>query len=347
MLIPSRQVDLLTTTTKLSGYHEEDSWYAHPIVLDAIEVLRRIVRGYAAMVSLEPEKCPLLVSTVKIFMKNRYPNDRLEVTMFKPPSKSFLLHSDFTITKEDYDILQASDPERDFTQESKFQVGQQWPITTHQFRRSLAFYAVNSGFVSLPTLKRQYKHLTQEMTKYYSRNNENVKTVFGHYDTKSKQYVLPLSHIAYEVQIGMPIATAESLLKDLMDEDITLYGKSGSYFEKQRHKLREGDVLIEELIEDTARKVKNGEAAYRKTLLGGCTNTEVCSCAILGEFADCLTSKCAVIKSSNVDRLIESTKKEIKSYDFDSIEYHAAKAELDELVPVQKRNPLQPLSPQT
>ncbi|MBA35528.1 MAG: integrase [Oleispira sp.] len=335
-LVPSDLVSLLSTTTKLEGYLNEDSWYAHPAVLDAVEILRRIVRGYAATVSIDPEKCPLLVSTVRLFMKNSFSSERLEVTSFKLTAKTVLSNTAFRIMQEDYDVLCASDPVRDFSKEQSFQVGQQWPLTTHQFRRSLAFYAVNSGFVSLPTLKKQFKHLSQEMTKYYSRNNQQLKTVFGHYDTKEKQYILPLNHIAYEVQVGMPLATAEALLSDLLEDDVTLYGKSGGYIEKQRDRLRDGEVLVEEFVEKTADKVRNGEISYRKTLLGGCTNAEICECSILGEFSDCLFSKCSVIKSKNLEILIESTERELQSYEINSVEYLSTKSELDELIRYKK-----------
>ncbi|MGI2014545.1 hypothetical protein [Shewanella oncorhynchi] len=337
-LVPPRLINILTTTTKLTGYLSEETWYAHPIVIKAITVLRRIVRGYASMVSIEPENCPLIISVVKIFMKNHIDDSRIEVPVFKPTSKTFLNSSAFTITKDDCDVLQASDPTRNISQEQKFQVGQQWPLTTHQFRRSLAFYALSSGFVSIPTLKRQFKHSSQEMTKFYSRNFEQIKTIFGHFDSKTKKYVLPINHIAFEFQVGMPLAAVESLLHDLMDEEVELYGKSGGYFERQRDRLRNGEVLVEEFKENTTKMVLNGEVSYRKTLLGGCTNPDTCECSILGEFADCLTSECAVIKSDNIEALIKSTDRELQSYAEGSIEYLSTKSELDELIKYKKFN---------
>lgn len=325
-------VNLLSTTTKFSGYRKEESWLAHSTVLKAVSSLQAIVRSYAEVVGGEPNAYPLLVSTVKIFLKNHFDADRSEVTTFKNSNKSFLSNPEFRITEADFEVLQASDPDRNFADESKFNVGMPWPLTSHQSRRSLAFYALNSGFVSLPTLAKQFKHLSQEMSRYYSRNFENVTTIFGHYDVKAKKYVLPLNHIALEVQVGMSLETAEAILNDLMDEGVKLHGKTGSYLERQRSRLNNGEVLVEELKDETVKKVNNGEFSYRKTLLGGCTNDDVCECSILGEFADCLTSSCAVIKSGNVDELIASTTKELSTYNPESVEYLATKEELDELV---------------
>lgn len=331
-LVPEQIIQLLSTTTKFEGYRKEVTWFAHSVVLDAVTILKRIVRGYAAMVSIEPEKCPLFVSTVGIFLKFNIPRDRLEVCIFKEKRKVFDKTPEFIIKQSDYDVLQASDPSRNFSDEQSFQVGNFWPLKTHQFRRSLAFYAINSGFVSLPTVRKQFKHLTQEMAKYYSRNNGNIKSIFGCFDAKMNMYVLPLNHIAYEVQVGMPIATAEALLLDILNSDASLHGKTGGYFERHRRQISDGDISIESLKEETVKKVANGEISYRKTLLGGCTNINECECAILGEFSNCLTSECAVIKSSNIESLIERMKRELSLYEQNSIEYSAAKNELDDLL---------------
>lgn len=169
------------------------------------------------------------------------------------------------------------------------------------------------------------------MSKYYSRNFENVKTIFGHYDTEQQCYVLPSKHIAFDIQVGMSLDTAQNLINDLLDNS-TLYGKTGGYLEKQKERLKSGEIHIEELKESTYQSVERGEISYRKTLLGGCTNNDVCECSILGEFADCLTSKCAVIKESNIDSLIERTKDELSKYDVNSIEYLSTQSELDDLL---------------
>lgn len=325
-------VELLSTTTKFTGFRKEDSWFAHEVVIDAVTVLQRVARGYADYVGADVERFPLFVSTVKLFMKNYFSKERVEVTVYKDRAKSFENDSRFIITREDYEILQASDPERDFSSDERFQVGKPWPFTSHQYRRSLAFYAANSGFVSLPTLMRQFKHLAQQITKYYSRNNQNIKTIFGHYDFERKVYVLPISHISYELQVGMSLEAAEMILADLLDKGATLYGKEGGYLERARKRLESGEVLVEEFKEDTVKRLRNGEISYRKTLLGGCTNIDVCECSILGEFSQCLDSKCAVIKSSSVDSLIDSTRRELECYEKDSVEYLATKDELESLL---------------
>ncbi len=47
------------------------------------------------------------------------------------------------------------------------EVGKPWPLTFHQYRRSLSVYAHRSGMVSLPALNGQLQHITDEMRAYF------------------------------------------------------------------------------------------------------------------------------------------------------------------------------------
>ncbi|WP_172380279.1 hypothetical protein [Vibrio sp. Vb339] len=327
-IVPKRTIKIISITTKFSGYKKEATWFAPPIVERAVQVLQALVRGMAKVNNLNPEDCPLisspncLNSSIKIM--------KPKVAM-KEQIKSSFRTADFQIIKEDLDILEASDSERNFSLEPQFNVGQVWPLTTHQLRRSLAFYAVNSGFVSLPTVKTQFKHTSKGLSKYYSRNFEKVHTIFGNYDVKTKSYVLPQTHFAYEIQIGVSLDTANKLITDMIGE-FPIFGKSGGFLEKQKEKFLNGDIPVEELKEDTYKHVESGQMSYRTTLLGGCTNPNICECALLGEFSSCLTSKCAVIKRSNVESLIERPRNELMKYDKGSVEYLSTQAELQKLL---------------
>nr|WP_319556024.1 hypothetical protein [uncultured Vibrio sp.] len=331
-LIPKKTIKIISTTTKFSGYKKEATWLAPSIAAQAVKVLQALVRGMAKVNDLNPEDCPLIGSPLCII--NSVDVMTPKVSMKESSKSSFRIEA-FLITKEDRDILKASDPERDFSSDSKFDIGQPWPLTTHQLRRSLAFYAVNSGFVSLPTVRTQFKHLSQEMSKYYSRNFEKVNTIFGNYDVNTKSYVLPQTHFAYEIQIGVSLDTANNLITDIVG-GVPLLGKSGGFLEKQKERFLNGEIPVEELKEDTAKRVESGEISYRKTLLGGCTNLDTCECSLLGEFSDCLTSKCAVIKSSNIDSLIDRTQNELDKYDTNSVEFLSTQAELQELLNFKK-----------
>ncbi|XAW89241.1 hypothetical protein ABDK09_20955 [Vibrio sp. CDRSL-10 TSBA] len=235
LVYPESSVNILSTTTKFTGYKEESTWLAPPPVIKAVSILQAITGVIAKISNVASEQCPLFSSTMNI--KLRTP---VEVS-FSTPKKENLNrvfnNESFQITEEDLEVLRASDESRDFDQDPRFSVGSPWPVTTHQFRRSLAFYAVNSGFVSLATVQKQFKHLSQEMSKYYSRNFENVKTIFGHYDTEQQCYVLPSKHIAFDIQVGMSLDTAQNLMADLLD-NTTLYGRNWRVFREAKEQVK-------------------------------------------------------------------------------------------------------------
>ncbi|MEW3673854.1 integrase, partial [Pseudomonas aeruginosa] len=89
-------------------------------------------------------------------------------------------------------------------------------LTSHQFRRSLAFYGSCSGFLSLPTLRAQFKHMTIQMARYYANGFDNLRTIFGYYDEKKIDFVLPYNHFAFEFQMAMPMSVANQLIADLL-----------------------------------------------------------------------------------------------------------------------------------
>lgn len=343
VVVPTEMIKLISTTTKYTGYQKEDSWYAPKEVIKAVELLRMIALGMCKMKNLDPQECPLFLN-VALGRKDGKPKS---VTSFskvnqETNSPSLKWYTGAVITKHDMDILQASEPDRDFYNEKessgeiRFKIGGIWPLTSHQFRRSLAFYASNSGFVSIPTLKKQYKHLTKEITKYYARNHQNIESIFGHYDPKTGEWKLPEGHVIFDCQAAVPVETVNNLIDDIIGSDSILFGKSGSYISRQSERIFNGEVQVEEFRENTLKKVHNGEIAYNETLLGGCTNAEGCDCRILGEFTDCLGSDCAVIKKDKVEKQISEIRQSMECYQPTDGEYQVLEVELNSLLKFKK-----------
>jgi integrase len=71
------------------------------------------------------------------------------------------------IRQSDIDELNRLELDRGW-QRDGIEVGSRWPLTFHQLRRSLSVYAHRSGMVSLPALKAQLQHITDEMRAYYA-----------------------------------------------------------------------------------------------------------------------------------------------------------------------------------
>ena len=230
-----------------------------------------------------------------------------------------------------------SDPSRDFYNEPAFAVGQPWPLTSHQFRRSLSFYGSSSGFLSLPTLRVQFKHMTIEMARYYSNHYDNLRTVFGYYDDKKKDFVLPSNHFAFEYQMAMPMSVANQLIADLLFNEEPLFGGTGSYMEKQKARVKAGEIQIEDVRADTEQRVKSGAISYRPTLLGGCTKAGRCYSFLLGDYAECLSCESAIIKPNKLNAAIEDAANELCSYAEGSGEYQIVKGDIERLTAFKAR----------
>jgi hypothetical protein len=148
---------------------------------------------------------------------------------------------------EDGDIreLEQIDPHRAWRSETKFRIGQTWPFKTHQLRRSLALYAHRSGLVSLTSLRRQLKHITEEMTRYYSRGSTYAKNLIGDDN----------EHFGKEWQETAPMSAALSYFANVIFSDEVLFGGHANWLNNQ---LREPGSIIKFDRSETIRRFKKG-----------------------------------------------------------------------------------------
>lgn len=254
----------------------------------------------------------------------------LPKTHFSPSRLNFVAASDGLRRKlrpviEEADIveLEEIDPFRDWRGEPKFEVGQPWPLTTHQLRRSLALYANASGLVRLSSLRRQLQHITREMAQYYGRGSAFAKNFLAE-DTKAYK-----QHICFEWQDAEQEAVFLAFVRDVINCDEPLYGPAGTYFERQK---RRGEVMPEKELK---RQIKMGRFAYKDHPLGGCTNSGFCDkekgLRLIGTV--CATEACKNLigKHSKIIKLIPLQRKVLSRLDPGSITYQMEKEELDAL----------------
>mgnify|MGYP001040776693 CR=1 FL=1 len=320
-------VQVLSTTTKFTGYRKAAAWLATDEVVRAIEVARCICRGLSALFKVSPEDMPLFLTPAII----NYPDTKIGVSKLDIENKPNRLKQFDSITEADFQELQASDPGRDFSLESKFQIGSMWPFATHQFRRSLAFYGRNSGFVSLPTLRKQFKHLTTQMIRYYGNNFERLKTIFGYYDPELDDFILPKNHVLFEYQAGVPMSIAYDLLDHAFGSDSPIFGGTGTYISNQRKKMEQGDIHIVDVRKDTEKLAAEGKISCRPTLLGACTYAGKCESYLLGDAAPCTSCADGIIEKDKLERAIADNEADLALYEPGSGEYQVVKAELDSL----------------
>lgn len=341
VIVKSRVIKLISTTTKFSGYRQSAAWYAAPEAEKAIKILKLISEGLANIHGVDVNKCDLFLNPVAVTT----PAKKISLTELKSKVRKPVWLSNLVISEKDFEELQLSDPSRDFNQEEKFHVGRPWSIASHQFRRSLAFYSASSGFVKLPTLKRQFKHLTEAMARYYSRNFENVQSIFGAYNAETKEFDLPSDHIISDCQAGEVTNIVDMLMNDMLGSNDELFGKTGGYVERVRGKLRDGEVLIEGVRAETKKRVDAGELYYRDTLLGGCMKKGKCDSFMLGEMTACLTCDDGTIKEHKVDIQIKELTEQLTHFDESDGEYQVMAAELASLVKY-KQNRMTPEQPE-
>lgn len=330
----AKSVSIISTTTKFTGYRKSEAWFAPGEVVKAVKIAQAICRGLAKLYKIKTDaNCPLFLNPAIL----KHKESEVGVGALAASYTKIAAIEALVIESSDLQELSQTDSKRDFYSDPKFAVGQLWPLSSHQFRRSLAFYSSNSGFVSFPSLKSQYKHMTIEMSRYYSNGFENLRTIFGYYNSEKKEFVLPSSHVALEFQMGMTMGIANQLLSDVLFRDEPLFGGTGSYMERQKARVDKGEVCIEEVRSETLARVKSGDISYRQTLLGGCTKVGRCDSFLLGDYTECLSCEGAIIKSEKVNDAIESATAELANYAEGSGEYQITKGDLERLLSFKTR----------
>lgn len=152
-------------------------------------------------------------------------------------------------------------------------VGERWPLAFHQLRRSLAVYAHRSGMVSLPALKAQLQHITQEMASYYSDGF-----------SRAVNLVFDKTHFSHEWKAAKAESSYFTYAFGVLFSDEDLLGQGAQ---------RMANTIESRNRQDTLRLFEENKLAYRETPLGGCVSTEDCKTDPLEPIPyDCLESNC-------------------------------------------------------
>ncbi len=193
------------------------------------------------------------------------------------------------VTQQDIDELNAMELERDWMRAS-IVVGKPWPLTFHQYRRSLSVYAHRSGMVSLPALKAQLQHITDEMRAYYSDGFcRAVNLVFdkNHFSHEWRNAKAESSFLAYSLA--------------LLFSDDELIGEISGQGAKRMQA-----VVSTRTRSETLKLFRDGKLAYRETVLGGCTAVDGCDQPPLEPIPwECLEKNCinSVVFSKRLQHL--------------------------------------------
>ncbi len=232
------------------------------------------------------------------------------------------------IEEEDIAELEEIDPFRAWRDEPEFSVGQRWPLTTHQLRRSLAVYANASGLVRLTSLRRQLQHITREMSLYYGRGSTFCKNFIANDPDGYKQ------HIAPEWQDGEDEAMMLAFTRDVLNSKEPMFGGAGTYYQRQKER---GEVISRE---DVNKQMKAGLLSYRSGPLGGCTKPGRCDKRKGLDLIDisCVSDGCKnlVGKHSKIIRVIQLKRASMAHIPQSSIESEIEREELETLERVER-----------
>lgn len=227
------------------------------------------------------------------------------------------------IEQDDIDELVTFDAFRNWDDDPRFSVGNLWPLTSHQFRRSVAVYASRSGMVSLPTLKTQYKHLSATMTAYYGENSSYAQSFLIDEKGNPIETASILSAFRDEKQFNASLLLHERV----MQASEPLKGPKGTEIQLAKDRGKLPKMLSSRAEAEKA--IKQGRLSYKETPVGGCMLKGVCPHFGIDVVLPC-TSNCkdAVLTKDKLKSYVENLRFEQEIMSAKSKPYKAIEAEI-------------------
>ncbi|MCC4858835.1 hypothetical protein LMH78_23725 [Vibrio lentus] len=183
------------------------------------------------------------------------------ITSWTDRLKRFCTQFNFIVSEEDYQECLTSNPRSIEKVNELVVVGKPWPMSTHQFRRSLAFYCIKNRLGTLVALKQQFKHLYISMTEWYTNGGKLASLRDLQVDSKIQQAI---DEINAET-------TTNKIFKQ-WHSDETLSGTHGKAIMKMR-----GDMpTIYSSWDVIYKAVKEGELILHGTSHSYCKNGYNC-----------------------------------------------------------------------
>ena len=196
------------------------------------------------------------------------------------------------IEESDLAELEAFDGFRNWREEKDCQLGEYWNICTHQFRRSLAVYGARSGIIGLGALSVQFKHLTEAMTLYYRNNAMFAPNILM--SDGQKEFI-------QELEYQRLVHSYTQFEEGVISTSSKLFGGAGRYLQLQKD--REQLLKVFPNREETVKRMKKGEIAYKPSLFGACTNPDSCEKISFTAITSCLSCAHAIFDAESADKM--------------------------------------------
>ncbi len=211
---------------------------------------------------------------------------------------SALLGDELRICESDLAELEAFDGFRNWREEKDCQIGQYWNICTHQFRRSLAVYGARSGMIGLGALSVQFKHLTESMTLYYRNNAVFAPNILV--SDSQKEFI-------QELEYQRLVHSYTQFEDGVINSSSRLLGGAGTYLQLQKN--REQLLTVFPNRDETIKRMKKGEIAYKPSLLGACTNPDYCEKISFTAITSCLSCAHAVFDATSAEKMQKAVRR--------------------------------------
>lgn len=334
-------------TTKFSINPRKVKWVTNAEGLRAINVAQRIADAIYKFCAVEVnsgdesiDKHHLFISTAYFGLaltKRKIPDD----SHYQIPGLKFyenkILLGRLQPEIKNVDILELEqiDEHRDWRSEENFQIGKPWHFSTHQLRRSLALYAQRSGIVTLPSLRRQLQHLTDEMTRYYAKGAQYANDIF------SGTPADPL-HFSFEWRATQVESERISYIANVLFSEDKLFG--GHVAHIASHLLNADTIVTAKVRADTIRMFKKGQLHYRETLMGGCIRQDECDSPALDWLnLDCIGSNCKNMVGNlpKLELIVKEQENLVKNLPEESLLYRTENLNLSILVRARDKARLQ------
>ena len=175
-----------------------------------------------------------------------------------------------------------------------------FPLTPHQFRRTLTVYAARSGLVNMPALKAQLKHLKQDMTDYYGNYAQDAINIFE-------------NDLVNDLKTENNLNQFLQFESDIINAITPLYGAEGT-----RLQIAKNQKILPIFLKDEKRAlqdIKDGKISYKRTPLGGCARVGNCDEIAQLTITSCISCKDAIFSDKSEAALkiaLENFKKQLR-----------------------------------
>lgn len=267
-----------------NGVKRRATWITSEEGYRAIRLAKRIATAIHKEIGGDPAKGqePLL------FCSTTSPFKSKNSAMLLKNQKLLIDEVSPVVVQADLDELDRLELERPWERDG-IEAGRRWPLAFHQLRRSLSVYAHRSGMVTLPALKAQLQHITDEMRAYYADGfSRAVNLVFDQ------------DHFSHEWNAAKAESSFFGYTLGLLFSDDEIMGRGAE---------RMAATIATRSRTETLKLFTEGKLAYRETVLGGCVSTDACASKPLEPIPfDCLESNCVnqVVAKNRLDFVIRT-----------------------------------------